>query len=59
MPLIKVTNLLLRASFFLIISIQVFADANEQQLPMYDGIHRSSNPKFIDKDNQLIAKATR
>lgn len=59
MPLIKITNKFIKASFFLIISSQVFADTKEQQPPMYGGIDRSSNPELIDKDNQLIANATR
>jgi predicted Zn-dependent protease len=59
MPLIKITNLFIKASFFLIISTQVFADTKEQQLPMYGGTDRYSNPEFIDKDKLFIAKATR
>jgi hypothetical protein len=46
-------------SFFLAISLHVFAVEVEQQRSMYGGENRSKNPEFIAMDNSLIANATR
>ncbi len=50
--------LVIKISFFLILSQQSFAETSVKQVPMYGGEDRSLNPVFVAQDSELIAKAT-
>ena len=55
---IRINRGTLKISFFLIISLQVFANSEEHQRPMYGGVDRTKNPEFIQENKLFIIKAT-
>ncbi len=58
MRLFGFSIILIKIVFFIIISLQVYADTGVNQLPMYGGIDRTKNPEFIQEDKLFIAKAS-
>ncbi len=43
----------------ILVSLNVFAENSDQQLPMYGDIGRSNDSEFVEQDKKLIAEATR